>query len=98
MKQHDKKIKLILMIIVIMSIIFSLVYVEEASRHKCSENNCPICLELRAARDLLSAIKASIICYIEIIWIPVMVIHTLYRYVILRRQRTLITLKVKLRN
>lgn len=98
MKQHDHKIKFILMMIVVICIVFSLVYVEEAAHHECSGQGCPICLELHVARDLLNAVKASVICYIAIVLIPIMVVHTLYRYVILRRQRTLVTLKVKLRN
>lgn len=98
MKHHDKKLRLVLMLIVVMCIIFSFVYEKEVEYHECSGQECPICLELHAARDLLNTIKASIICYIEIILIPVIVVHTLYRLVILRRQRTLITLKVKLRN
>lgn len=98
MKYQDNSLKKILVVTVIVCILFSLIYEKKEAYHECCGGDCPICAMLHVTRDLLNTIKAIIVYYIEILVIPVIVVHTLYRMVILRRQRTLITLKVKLRN
>lgn len=98
MKSRVKWLTSCLVIVVLMSIIFSFIYICEEKNHHCSGEDCPICLQLQQAHELLNVMKQTIMCIVSIISIPIILVHLLYSMPILHRQRTLITLKVKLRN
>ena len=97
MKCHNQCLRKCLAIIMLISIICSIIYVCETKYHDCSSGNCPICLQLHRVEKLLNMLK-EVIVFVICINIPVIVLHVLYRIKILRRQRTLVTMKVQLLN
>ena len=97
MKCHDQCLRKCLAIIMLISIICSIIYVGEGKYHECTGEDCPICLQLHRVETLLNTLK-EVIVFVICINIPVIVLHVLYRIKILRRQRTLVTMKVQLLN
>lgn len=97
MKRY-KKIKMILGMIVVVCIVLSLIYVNVEKDHECSEHSCSICLQIHLAQDLLNNIKAVIIRCFFGMTLYLCVLSISYGIKILRRQRTPVTLKVKLLN
>lgn len=99
MKKSQRKLCVAMGILVVICVIFSLIYINKEAHHDCSGEGCPVCLQIHAAQELLNNIKGAVLISLFCTVIDIFIGHRLaYGIRILRRQRSPVTLKVKLLN
>lgn len=96
MKNKSRLTAIILSLIIILSILFSVIYITGNINHECSGNNCNVCHNIEICEQVINQIGLSFFYVIKIL--PVITIIGLL-YCCLNRfltHITLITLKVQL--
>lgn len=98
MKKRQKKIVLLLSVIVTVSIILSMLYIHKELHHECSQQECPICAQLKQAQELLSQVKGIVISIIVYLLGEIVLQSAMIKNRPIFQRHSPVTLKVKLLN
>lgn len=98
MKKVSKLIAIVALISFIAGMLFSYDYIIENAHHHCSGEDCPICMEIEAAVQLVSSIRfIPILSFVmAVLCVFTRVIASVENHIGVKQ--TLITLKVELLN
>ena len=97
-KDRTRLIAIIVAIMIVIMIIFSYCFVIEHAHHDCKGKDCPICMELEMALQIISSLK--VITFLPFL-IAILCVFTQISGLISQSESikdTLITLKVELLN
>lgn len=97
-KSRSRVVAVVFVIFFVASILFSVNFSIENAHHKCTGDNCPICLEIAQAIQFVSNIKIlpTMAIVLGIVGVVYFAIEQLVAQI--DRTKTLITLKVELLN
>lgn len=98
MREKQKKITVLLGLLLVVCMICSMIYVNEQREHECAGQGCPICLQVHIAKDLRNSIKGAVLGTLFIYPMYLIVISKKGFIEIRRYRLSPITLKVKLLN
>lgn len=97
-RERQKKITVLLGMLLIVCMACSIIYVNEQRHHECTSQGCPICLQVHIAKDLLNSIKGAVLGTLFIWHLYLMLINKKVFIGIKVCQLSPISLKVKLLN
>ena len=98
MSDNQRKINILLGIVVVICIIGSFIYINKEQHHDCTGQGCPVCMQIHAAQDLLNSIKAIVIIGFLCLAIKNFKLQMSYGLKGVSYRWTPVTLKVKLLN
>ncbi|MFV0465384.1 MAG: hypothetical protein ACK5ML_04855 [Lachnospiraceae bacterium] len=98
MKKDNRILTIVLAAVLVVTIIFSYMFVIENARHDCSGEDCPICTEIESAIQTISSIKMlSVLPLVAAVICVFTQLCTISRF-FFGTEDTLISLKVELLN
>lgn len=98
MEKKRRMTAILLVVLLFVTILFSYTYMIENAHHDCSGDECPICMEMEAAMQTISSLRAVPIVPVIVAILCVFTHICTVIYYSGCMKDTLISLKVELRN
>ena len=98
MKEKNKMIAWLILIMISMSLLLSCNFMIKNAHHKCLRENCPICIQLDKAMQMISNFGYTPIILFEIGIIYRWIKRDFKLELLFKKKKTLISLKVELLN